>query len=72
MAQGTASSGERSKLEIEAVTAYNIIRVSQQDIAALEQRWPVAKRGSNGQRALDQLKERIAAAELCLKEALGR
>lgn len=56
--------------EREARFALNIATAMDQVIAEIERRWVPSKRGSNGQRALDDLKARRATLEQCLLDAL--
>jgi hypothetical protein len=60
---------ERSKVEIEIDTAKSILMAMVQDIEAIERYWAPSKRGSNGNRALETLRERRAAALQCLFDA---
>jgi len=59
----------RPKMEIELESARSILMAMSQDIEQVERYWSPSKRGSNGQRALDALKERRGAALQCLLDA---
>ena len=61
----------RTKMEIEIDSARNILMAMTQDIEQIEKYWNASKRGSNGQRALDSLRERRAAALQCMFDAIG-
>ena len=60
----------RTKAETEIEMAASILDATAQDYAEIERWWPLSRRGSNAQSALDSLKGRVAAARLCVGDAL--
>jgi len=56
-------------IHAEIECAARIVAAMAQDIATMEAAIPPSKRGSRFQRALDDLKDKIGAAALCLEDA---
>lgn len=59
----------KPKAQVEIETAARIIETAQGDLLTLERWWPASKRGSNAQRALDDLRGRLEVAQTCLADA---
>ena len=60
----------RTRMEMETDTALGIVQGLRQSVEELERWWPPSRRGSNAQRILDQIKEKHAAIEKCLLDAM--
>lgn len=59
----------QTKMEMEVGTALGIAQSMMQSIEMLERWYPPSKRGSNAQRALDDIKMKRDIIEQCLLDA---
>jgi hypothetical protein len=59
----------RRKASVNVEIARNILCNARGDLEDLDKWWPKSKRGSNAERVLKSIKERISAVELCLVDA---
>lgn len=64
-----AEDNKRPRIVIEVEVALNIALAMDQSIAHLERWWPPSKRGSNGQHALDEIKQKQQTIVQCLRDA---
>jgi hypothetical protein len=60
-----------NQAEVEIRTVLNILQGAGEDIERMEAYWPASRRGSNAQKMLDSLKNRLDAANLCANDALA-
>lgn len=59
----------KTKAEIEIATAMSILRAMGNTLEQVERWWPASKRGSNGAREFELLKNQRATALQCLYDA---
>lgn len=65
-----SASFKKAAVQIEAQAALGIAQSMAQSLDALERYWTPSKRGSNAQRVLTEIKQKRAAIEQCLRDAL--